>query len=185
MQEHKHVVEVLQQAKEAAKKKDIITLKRLSDQTIHATTIYKDTDNVLVAILIYALSKLLEREESFDHKDFDKYLKYYLNTIDFSKTCVKKDDCDSFRDRVKEMMNVPGLSTEIKRSVKDVFRKARINKASKVYEHGISMEATAKLLGISLWELAEYTGQSGVHESREGKTLSVRDRVKNAMEIFS
>lgn len=185
MQEHQHVIKVLQEAKQAAERGDIVALKRLSDQTIHATTIHQDTDNVLVAIVVYALGKLLERKHVFSHKDFDKYLQYYLKTITFSQTCIKKDDCNAFRNRIKEMMNVPGLSKEMKSVVKDVFHKARINKASKVYEHGISMEATAKLLGISLWELAEYAGQSRVSEYKENKTVDVAIRVKRAMEIFS
>jgi len=185
MQEHQHVIRVLQKAKEAALKEDIIALKKLSDQTIHATTIHQDTDNVLVAIVVYALSKLLERKHNFSSKDFDKYFKYYLKTIDFSTVCIRKDDCDAFRNRVKDMMNVPGLSRELRNSVKDVFHKARINKASKVYEHGVSMAATAKLLGISLWELAEYTGQTHVSDVKYNATVDVRERVKTAMEIFS
>ena len=184
MQEHQHVIQVLQQAKIAAMEEDIVALKKLSDQTIHATTIHQDTDNVLVAIIVYSLSKLLERKHNFSNKDFDKYFKYYLKTLDFSKTCIRKDDCDAFRDRVKDMMNVPGLSRELKSSIKDVFHKARINKASKVYEHGVSMAATAKLLGISLWELAEYVGSGNTAEYKENKTSSVSERIKTAMEIF-
>ena len=184
MQEHQHVIRVLQQAKQAAERGDIMALKRLSDQTIHAATIYQDTDNVLVAILVYALGKLLERKHVFSHKDFDNYLKYYLKTITFSQTCIRKDDCNAFRNRIKDMMNVPGLSREIKSSVKDVFHKARINKASKVYEHGISMEATARLLGISLWELAEYTGQTRIADMKLGSTVDIPTRIKKAMEIF-
>lgn len=184
MHEYVHVIKVLQKAKKAALDEDTVELKRLSDQTIHSTTIHQDTDNVLVAIVVYALGKLIERKHVFSHKDFDKYLDYYLKTIDFSITCVKKDDCNAFRNRISEMMKVQGLSKELKHAVKDVFHKARINKASKVYEHGISMEATAKLLGISLWELAEYTGQSRVSEYKENKTVDINTRIKNAMEIF-
>jgi hypothetical protein len=184
MQEHHHVVEVLEKAKQAAKRGDIVELKRLSDQTIHATAIHQDTDNVLVAIVVYSLAKLLERRHSYLHKDFDKYLSYYLKTIDFSKSCIKRDDCDSFRDRVRDMMKVKGLQENLKRSVQSVFQKARINKASKVYEHGISMGATAKLLGISLWDLSGYVGQSTIADMKEGKTLDVATRAKKALAFF-
>jgi len=46
------------------------------------------------------------------------------------------------------------------------------------------MEATAKLLGISLWELAEYTGQTSISDMNQGKTLDVKKRIKSAMEFF-
>jgi len=185
MQEHKHVITVLKEAKEAAKRGDVAALKKLSDQTIHSTAIHQDTDNVLVAIIVYSLGKLIERKHNYSHKDFDNYLSYFLKTLDFSRVCIKKDDCDSFRNRVAEMMRVPGLSEEIRKSVQSVFHKARINKASKIYEHGISMGATAKLLGVSIWDLTGYTGQKGVADTKLGATVDVRTRVKNAMEIFS
>lgn len=185
MQEHNHVVRVLEAAKKAAKRGDVVELKRLSDQTIHATAIHQDTDNVLVAIVVYSLAKLLERRHSYSHEDFDRYLNYYLKTVDFSKTCIKKDDCDAFRNRIADMMKVRGLAENLKRSVRDVFQKARINKASKVYEHGISMGATAKLLGISLWDLSSYVGQSTISDMKEGKTLDVATRAKKALAFFS
>ena len=64
------------------------------------------------------------------------------------------------------------------------MQKAKINKASRLYEHGISMEKTAKLLGISQWELAEYVGPMGASEYPQTQTLDIKKRVKKAMEFF-
>ena len=76
------------------------------------------------------------------------------------------------------------LSGKLKIFIKDVFRRATINKASRIYEHGISMEKTASLLGITMFELAEYAGQTGIPDVPENKTLSVKTRIKLAMEMF-
>jgi hypothetical protein len=76
------------------------------------------------------------------------------------------------------------LSGNLKKYIQDVFRKASINEASKIYEHGISMEKTAKLLGITMFELAGYAGQTGISDVPESKTLDVRSRIKLAMEMF-
>ena len=46
------------------------------------------------------------------------------------------------------------------------------------------MEKTAKLLGISMWELANYAGQTGISDVRESKTLDVNSRIKLAKEFF-
>ena len=184
MHENEHVISVLNNAKNAAKNSDVILLKQLSNETIHSAAIYQDTDNILVAIVIYALSKLIERRNSFPEKNYQKYLNYYLKTIDESIICISKNKCDIFRNNVDDLSNVKGLSDDLKKNVQDVFQKARINKASKIYEHGISMEATAKLLGISLWELAEYTGQTSISDMNQGKTLDVKKRIKSAMEFF-
>ena len=72
----------------------------------------------------------------------------------------------------------------MKSYIQDVFRKARINKASALYEHGISMEKTASLLGITMFELANYVGQREVAEVPEIKTIDVRSRIKLAMDMF-
>ena len=48
----------------------------------------------------------------------------------------------------------------------------------------MSMEKTAKLFGISMWELAEYTGQTDISEENFGKTIDEKTRIKNAMEFF-
>ena len=68
--------------------------------------------------------------------------------------------------------------------MKDVFTLAKINKASKIYDHGISMEKTAKILGITLWELAEYSGRSQTGNVNLGVTMKLKDRIKLAEEIF-
>ena len=46
------------------------------------------------------------------------------------------------------------------------------------------MEKTAKILGISIWELAEYAGQSKESDIDLTVTLPIKDRIKTAMEFF-
>jgi hypothetical protein len=77
------------------------------------------------------------------------------------------------------------ISGKLNEYIRDVFRKASINKASRIYEHGISMEKTAKLLGITMYELASYAGQrKEISEAPLGKTLGVKERIKLSEEMF-
>ena len=46
------------------------------------------------------------------------------------------------------------------------------------------MEKTSKLLGITLWELAEYAGQTGIADVNLGVTMPIKQRIKLAEEIF-
>ena len=81
--------------------------------------------------------------------------------------------------------SVSKLSGKLKIYIQDVFRKAQINKASKIYEHGISMEQTASLLGITLFELANYSGQKPeISDTPLNQTIDVKKRIKTAMEMF-
>ncbi|MBS3072652.1 hypothetical protein J4477_02365 [Candidatus Pacearchaeota archaeon] len=185
MIERLHILELLKQAKKSALNYDVLSLKNLSDQTVHSVSVYQDEDNMLAAIVIYALAKLIERKEKYSSDDFDKYLKSFLHTLDDLIVCVNKDACDEFREHISSMFKESkSLPKEFKEDVQFIFRKARVNKASKVYEHGISMEKTAKLLGISQWELAEYVGPMGASEYPQAQTLDIKKRVKKAMEFF-
>jgi hypothetical protein len=185
MKEREHVINLLERAKKATKSEDSILLKEISDQTIHSATIYQDEDNALIAVIIYALSKILEKGPKYYKENYKKYIKSYLNIIDDSIFHLRKNQDNKFKLHVSKLMKSPDISKDLRKHVADLFTKARINKASKIYEHGISMEKTAKLLGISQWELAEYTGQSGISDMSQGETLDVKKRIKLAQDIFT
>jgi len=105
--------------------------------------------------------------------------------IEQSIDALKKDDEIHLREHIQDIRKkIDGLSGNLKRYIQDVFRKASINKASKIYEHGISMEKTARLLGISIWELASYAGQKDIANEDFGKTINTKQRIKLALEMF-
>ena len=80
--------------------------------------------------------------------------------------------------------SIENLSGKLKRYIKEVLRNAEINKASRLYEHGISMEQTASLLGVTLYELADYVGRTGIPDAPENKTMNTKERIKLAMGMF-
>lgn len=183
MHEHKHVISLLEKAKKAAKAGNVVELKKLSDMTIHSAAIYQDEDNVLVAVIIYALSKIVEKGERYYKENYKRYITNYMQLIDKSIAHLKKGDDDGFRKQIREITISKYAYGDLRGHLQGLFRKARINKAGKIYEHGISMQQTADLLGISLWELAEYSGQMRIHD-KKSQTLDVKKRIKFAEEFF-
>ena len=65
-----------------------------------------------------------------------------------------------------------------------MFRRARINKASRIYEHGISLAQTAELLGITQWELMKYLGQTKIADKFDDE-IKVIDRLEHARKMFN
>ena len=63
MQEKENILRIFKETKEAIEQEDNIKLKELSDQTIHTASMSQDPDNIAVAVIIYSLSKIIEREE--------------------------------------------------------------------------------------------------------------------------
>jgi hypothetical protein len=46
------------------------------------------------------------------------------------------------------------------------------------------MEKTAKLLGITMFELANYAGQTGISDVTLSKTYGAKSRIKMTMDFF-
>ena len=182
MKENKNILNILQETKEAIKKEDTLRLKELSNQTIHTASISQDPDNIAIAVIVYSLSKIIERRQ---HKKSKKFYETIISAINNSIIAIKKNDEKRFKENfglIRKAINK--LSGKLKKYIQDVFRKASINKASRIYEHGISMEKTAKLLGITMFELANYTGQTGISDVPLSKTMNVKSRIKLAEEFF-
>jgi hypothetical protein len=185
MQEKENVLRILQEAKVAINNNDSLKLKELSNQTIHTASIVQDADNIAIAVAVYSLSKIVERKEYRTFAGWKDFYKNILVAIDNSINAIKKNDDKKLKDSLMLIRkSVSKLSGKLKSYIQDVFRKAQINKASKIYEHGISMEKTASLLGITMFELASYAGQKPDSNAPLSKTIDAKTRIKNAEEFF-
>lgn len=180
------ILNCLKKVKVSLSGKDYLKIKTLSNQVIHSASIEQDPDIISVAVILYALSKLIERET---HKTYNGWLKFYNNYtahIDRAITALQKDDMSKFRKEIRAIRDlIKHLSGKMQKYVADVFRRAQVNKASRIYEHGISMAKTAEILGVSIWELAEYAGNTGIGDVNLSITMPIRQRIKLVEKIFS
>jgi len=186
MQEKENVLRILEETKQALKEDNAFKLKELSDQTIHTASIAQDSDNIAVAVIVYSLGKIIERREYKKFEEWDNFYKTIISLIDSSIISLKRGYNKKLKENLESIrISISNLSGNFKFYIQDVFRKAEINKASKIYEHGISMEKTSKLLGITMFELASYAGQKQTFSQPSlGKTVNVNDRIKIVEDIF-
>ena len=183
--EKENILDILKKAKKAISNDNTFILKELSNKTIHNASYYQDTDSITIAILIYALGKIIERSKYSSYKDWPIFEKSMLYNLDKAIEDLSEDKIDKFRLDLNEIrLAVNKLSSNLKEYIEDVFRKASINKASRIYEHGISMEQTASLLGITLFELAEYAGKTGISDVNLGVTIPIQKRIKTAEDFL-
>lgn len=181
-----HAIEVLKGAREALAVNDSLKLNELSNQTIHCAATYQDEGSIISAVLIYSLSKIIERKPYLDIKRWDKFVQRVSSAFKLAESALKSKNFDAYDKHMEQARKaVILLSINIKPYIEEVFRKASINKASKLYEHGVSMGKTAKLLGITEWELSEYAGQTKVSDYSKNITISTKERAKIALEFFA
>lgn len=185
MEERENILKILQGTLDAVKRNDSFRLKDLSNQTIHTASITQDPENIALAVIVYSLSKIVERPMYRGKQGWSKFYKGVVKEIEHSIDALKQKDDTHLKVHIEGLRNrIERVSGSLRKYIQEVFIKARINKASRIYEHGISMGKTAKLLGITMWDLAGYAGQTGIGDVNLGKTMEVKDRVKIAEEIF-
>jgi hypothetical protein len=185
VQEKENILRIFEETKEAIRKEDSFKLNELSNQTINTASRTQDPDNIATAVVVYSIGKIIERKKYREFPEWNKLYKKIISSIDESIKAIEENKDKNFKKSIDSLRDyIDRLSGKLKDYVQDVFRKARINKASKIYEHGISMEKTASLLGITMYELALYAGQTDISNISENKTIDSSSRIKTAMEMF-
>lgn len=159
---------------------DISQIKELSDHTIHNASIFQDEDSVSIAVLIYALSKLIER--SMQDMDYARF----ISILTDAKNYLEKDNFIFYRRTVnKSIKLISKIDSKIKYYIGEVVNQAQIKKGSKLFQHGISIARAAEILGITQWELMNYIGKTRIIDWYEFENISVNDRIKYAKKLFS
>lgn len=169
------LVEILKVKEEG----DITELKELSNHIIHNASVFQDEDSISVAILIYALSKIIERKQ----KDLD-----YNKILGMLNSCIsnlKNNNDDLFRKSIKGIFSfIKTMDEKIKLYIYEVINQARIKKGCKLCEHGISVARAAEVLGISQWELMHYLGKTTLID-QFSEPVNISKRLKIARSLFS
>ncbi|MEI6731991.1 MAG: hypothetical protein WCK90_04920 [archaeon] len=184
--ERVHLIKVLEGVKIALIENDSAVLKDLSNQTIHSASMVQDEGSITLAVIVYALSKFIERNEHASIKNWQPFTKKFISYLNLSVNALNSKNFEAYIEHLERARkSIQSISSNLKPYIQEVMKKASINKASRIYEHGISLGRTAHLLGLSQWELTEYAGQAKDNETPHNKTVDVQRRAKMAMEFFS
>lgn len=184
MKEGDNILRVLKETLKAIKEDNPGPLKELSDQTLHSAST-GDPDNIAVAVVVYSLGKILSRPDYRTLKGWPTFQKTMIASLKSSINDLENGNEEKFRDDfvfIRKAINK--LSGKLKKYIEDVFQKAEIAKASRIYEHGISMGKTAKMLGVSMYDLQNYTGQTGISDVQLNKTINAKTRIKMLEDLF-
>jgi len=158
---------------------DASVIKRLSNETIHNASIFQDEDSISIAILLYSLSKIVDRlAGSMTYKETTKWMKS-------AKWALEKDDEREYRRCIQNIFSLMHqLDSKYRTHIQEVMAQASVRKGSKLYAHGVSMARTAQILGVSLWELHDYVSSTTITDG-DVDISSVRQRLEFAMKLFS
>ena len=182
----KDILAVLKKSLIAIRKEDMGGLKDLSDNVIHNASVLQDEYSISIAVIIYSLAKIFERVRYRKYKDWDMFQRNTLNELTNARRSLEQDDVESYEHSLHSLLQViDRLGKKFRKYIIDVMNKAKISKASRMHEHGISVGKTAELLGVSEWELMDYIGDTGIADIPLNITMSAKTRLKIARRIFS
>jgi hypothetical protein len=152
-------------------------LGELSNHTIHNSSIYGDEMSISSAVIIYSLSKMAERGR------FN--VEHLIGLITKLLHALSSDDLDEYKRTQKGIFDyIQGADAKFNLYIDAVLEQAKVKKGWKVYDHGLSLGASAELLGVSQWELMNYAGSTTVADIDAVRT-DTRSRLDFARRLFS
>ncbi len=169
------VINILEKREE----KDYLDLKGLSNRTIHNSAIFQDDDSISIAVMVYAIAKMIDR--GLTERTYDMIFTKLIS----AKSSLEKFDKNTYRAGIKGIFSIISKTDKrLKLYVEDVISQAQMKKAGKIYKHGISIGTVSELMGVSYWDMLSYLGStSPVEEEYDPK--DIRKRLNFARRIFN
>ena len=182
----KDILEILKKSCIAVKEKDVRLLKDLSNNTLHDASIYQDEYSTTIAVMIYSLSKIFERSNFTQYKSWSLFNDVVVENLKKAEESLSINDIREYENSIKNIFDViDKLDSKLRFYIAEVIERAKINKASRVHEHGISIGRTAELLGVDEWELMEYVGNTGISDVEFSLSKTAKDRLNLARKLFN
>jgi len=168
---------VLRKVLVALERNDYVELSALSNHTIHDASIFQEDDPLTLAVVVYALSKVIERCGEKNHA-----CPLVAPQVKVALQALERDDENAYRSVMKQLVREIGAYDQsLKMYIQEIIEKAKIKKGSKMHEHGISIARCAEMLGLSQWELQGYVGKARGENPATGQ---VSDRLRRTRELF-
>ena len=170
------ILEVIREGLVALHDGDAFRVKELSNNVIHNASIFQDEDSLGIAVLMYALSKVMERGR-LDIAEVERLLER-------AKSALEAYNFENYRMAIKfAVRKISEADSRLKIFVSNVIDQAQLKKGCKICMHGVSVARTANILGIPRWELMQYLGRTTFHDEVV-ETVNVQDRLAFARKVF-
>jgi len=158
---------------------DSNSLKNLSNNTIHNASIYQDKDSVTIAVIIYAISKIIDRIHEYEIKP------ELIELMKEAGRFLENKEFQNYFDTIKDIVDlITKIDTKMTNYFHHIINEAGIKKGSRIYEKEFSLAKTAEIFGITQWELMKYVGQTKIAEEFSPE-VDIKTRMKTARKIFN
>ncbi|MBT5022643.1 hypothetical protein HOK51_06325 [Candidatus Woesearchaeota archaeon] len=173
------ILEVLKKAQLFLKDNRYKDMKKLSEVTITDASIFQDHNSITIAVIIYAVSKLMEQKIT---TEFFEQMESLLNA---AEQFLRSDDIKGYQDSIENIgFLISTFDDKFRMYIEKVMEKSQVKKASGIHSGGISIARTAQMLGIGQWELMSYVGKTKVHDEFDVSS-DVKTRINFVRSLFN
>jgi len=173
----KDIISLLELTEQALNKKDEMALKELSNHTIHNASIFQDKNSITIAVVVYALFKVMNRMSLVEPR--------IVTLINKAKQALQKSKTQQYEKLIKKLLNeISSIDKKMNLYIQKIINEAEIKKGSKLYEHGISLAQTANLIGVSQWEMMKYIGNTNIADKFD-EDINVMTRINHTRRLFN
>lgn len=163
------------------------SFKKISEKAINIASIFQEKTTISLAVIAYALYKMLSHPNEFNDQKVRQKLKKPLEDLrDMIKDYKSESDIQKKVTEVFDSINA--FDVKFKKFIEDVIFFAKIKKGSKIHEGGLSIARSAQLLGVSRWDILNYVGKLDYEDSDfKSKTYEKEEtkRLELARGIFN
>ena len=179
------ILNVLRNSLMAIKKRDLMKLRDQSDKTIHNSSVFQDKYSISTAVVIYSTYKLFEKNKFRSDPKWNDFEKLLVSELQDSVKLVNGNDLGGYLSSLRKITkSMTKLEKNIGQFVQHIVHVTKIKKATRIQQHGISIQRVAKLLDIPSWEIMSYVGHTKTFDNSLNLSKSIGDRLEIAKKIF-
>jgi len=176
--------EAVSEIHEAFKKRDITHLRKASNKCAASTAVEENKEMLNLALISYALAKMLEKPHYLDYKKKDEFTRAVSEKLSECVSHAKEGRISEFNATLNDARALmETIDTRKTRYVRNILEKARTKVASTLYAQGFSLTSAVEFAGADKREVVNYIGKTLMFD-RAGKTKSMVERLKDVRKIF-
>jgi hypothetical protein len=150
---------------------DDVYLRRIALQLAREAAVEQSSWKAKLAVIAYALSKLLTKAHFINSPNWPRYRNIILSAL----RDVEKGRESEPIERVERIIRK--IDADDGHFIRNIIDKARSKMAAEAYTTGISLSLAATLFDADIADLADYVGKTKVHDEHEPK-IGIKDRVE-------
>jgi hypothetical protein len=167
--------------KKAIENRDANKLKDINNKCSLELALFQEKYLFYTSLIAYCLSKIITKPR---YGNLSQLLKRVMKFLDVASSEARAENARGVENALENaLFEISKLEQVDKRFIHDIIEKGRTKIAALLYAEGVSLDTAVSLTGAQRYEVLNYSGKTMMAD-RFGKTLSVRERMKKARELF-